>query len=229
MNQTEFLIKYIEWIAVYAPVWGFLIIFLLMILESSFIPFPSEIVMIPAGFLAYRGDLSFGHPIVDVIVAIILGTAGSMVGAYVNYYIALLLGRPILHKYGKYFFIKPVMLDRAEEIFVKYGEVTTFICRLLPGIRQLISLPAGLSRMKHKSFILYTVLGAGVWTTFLTFIGYYLGSVSQGMSYPELVHEGTEIITRNYIWIFLALIVIVIAYIYVHKKIMHVSSDEQKA
>ena len=103
MSETDLIIKHIDWAISYAHVWGFLIIFILMALESSLVPFPSEVIMIPAGFLAYRAGLSFASPGLDLVVAIIIGTVGSLAGAYFNYYLALLLGRPILYKYGKYY------------------------------------------------------------------------------------------------------------------------------
>ncbi|HJO95472.1 MAG TPA: DedA family protein [Victivallales bacterium] len=223
MSETDLIIKHIDWAISYAHVWGFLIIFILMALESSLVPFPSEVIMIPAGFLAYRAGLSFASPGLDLVVAIIIGTVGSLAGAYFNYYLALLLGRPILYKYGKYFFLKPQTLERAEEIFREYGEVTTFVCRLLPAIRQLISIPAGLSKMRHSTFILFTVLGAGIWVTVLSLIGYYLGSISKNMSYGDIVYKGKDMIMGNFIWILLGLVIIVVIYGICHHKIMNKS------
>ena len=139
--MTEQIAAHLDAIAQYAPVCGFLLIFIFMTIESSFIPFPSEVVMIPAGFLAFKGQLTTGNPWIDCIIAVVVGCLGSIAGAYINYYLALKLGRTFLHKYGKYFFLKEPTLDRAEEIFRKYGELATFVCRLLPAIRQLISIP----------------------------------------------------------------------------------------
>ncbi len=148
--------------------WGYLGIFLLMAIESSFIPFPSEIVLIPAGYLASQGEMNLG---------MIMGSAlgGSLVGAFINYYLALLLGRKILQKYGKYFFIKESALVKMEDFFNKHGAISTFIGRLIPGIRQLISIPAGLSRMNLAVFSTYTTLGAGVWALILVMLGYFIG------------------------------------------------------
>lgn len=148
--------------------WGYLGIFLLMTVESSFIPFPSEIVLVPAGYLASKGDMSFG-----MIMASALG--GSMVGALINYYLALSLGRKILAKYGKYFFIKENALQKMDDYFAKHGHISTFIGRLIPGIRQLISIPAGLSRMNLAVFSTYTALGAGLWALILVILGYFIG------------------------------------------------------
>lgn len=148
--------------------WGYLGIFLLMAIESSFIPFPSEIVLIPAGYLASKGDMNLG-----LIMSSALG--GSMVGAFINYYLALLLGRRILQRYGKYFFINENALVKMDNYFEKHGAISTFIGRLVPGIRQLISIPAGLSRMNLVVFSTYTALGAGIWALILVMLGYFIG------------------------------------------------------
>lgn len=148
--------------------WGYLGIFLLMTVESSFVPFPSEIVLIPAGYLASKGDMS-----ISMIMLSALG--GSMAGAYINYFLALLLGRKILRRYGKYFFIKEDALVKMDTYFKKHGHISTFIGRLVPGIRQLISIPAGLSRMNLAVFSTYTALGAGIWALILVMLGYFIG------------------------------------------------------
>lgn len=148
--------------------WGYLGIFLLMTVESSFIPFPSEIVLIPAGYLASKGDMNLG-----MIMASALG--GSLLGAFINYYLALLLGRRMLQRYGKYFFINENALAKMDSYFLKHGAISTFIGRLIPGIRQLISIPAGLSKMNLALFSSYTALGAGIWALILTMLGYFIG------------------------------------------------------
>jgi membrane protein DedA with SNARE-associated domain len=148
--------------------WGYLGIFLLMTIESSFIPFPSEIVLIPAGYLASSGQMN---------IFAIMGSAlgGSLLGAFVNYYLALLLGRKMLQKYGKYFFVKESAVDKMDAYFAKHGHISTFIGRLIPGIRQLISIPAGLARMNLATFSIYTTLGAGIWALILVMLGYFIG------------------------------------------------------
>ncbi|MFA6567002.1 MAG: DedA family protein [Victivallales bacterium] len=218
--MTDMLASYIEIAASHAHIWGFLIIFIFMAVESSFIPFPSEVVMIPAGFLAFRGELTFGSPLPDAVIAVFFGLAGSMAGAYFNYYFALWLGRPFLYKYGKYFFLSPDTLERAEQIFRKYGDITTFVCRLLPAIRQVISVPAGLAKMNLSRFSFFTALGAGIWVAILTAIGYYLGSLSKDMSYKDLVSKGKEILHHNYIWILIGLTVVIAVYAVIHSMIM---------
>lgn len=140
----------------------------LMALESSFVPFPSEVVLPPAGYLAAQGRL-------NPLGALASGLGGSLLGALINYYIAVALGRPLLHKYSRYLLIKEASLERAEAFFRRHGEISTFLGRLVPVIRQLISLPAGLARMRLDRFALYTALGAGIWCAVLTAIGWYVG------------------------------------------------------
>jgi len=148
--------------------WGYLGIFFLMTIESSFIPFPSEIILIPAGYLASQGQMSIG-------MIMLSGLGGSMLGAFINYYLALTLGRKMLKRYGKYFFIKESALDKMDDFFLKHGHISTFTGRLIPGIRQLISIPAGIARMNLAVFSIYTALGAGIWALILTMLGYYIG------------------------------------------------------
>ena len=219
--MIESVVSCLDSVTVHAAVWGFVLIFVFMTIESSFIPFPSEVVMIPAGFLAYKGALTTGIPWLDLVLAVICGLAGSMAGAYVNYYLFSWLGRPFLHRYGKYFFLKEQALNRAEEIFREYGELATFVCRLLPAIRQLISIPAGLSRMNFWRFSLFTALGAGLWTIVLAMLGWYFAHLAGNMSYLEMIYKGKQIIHDNYIYVFAALIVLVAGYLFVHHKVMN--------
>jgi len=148
--------------------WGYLGIFFLMAIESSFIPFPSEIVLIPAGYLASKGEMSLS-------MIMFSGVAGSMLGALLNYYLAFTLGRKALVKYGKYFFIKENTLNKMDNFFQKHGAISTFIGRLIPAIRQLISIPAGISHMNLTVFSIYTALGASIWAFILTMLGYFIG------------------------------------------------------
>lgn len=219
--MTEYLIRYIEQAAEIARVWGPFLIFFFMMVESSFVPFPSEVVMIPAGFMCARHELFPGPPVPSMMLAIFCGVLGSLVGAYINYYLALKLGRPVLYRYGKWFFLKPQALERAEEIFREYGDVTTFLCRLLPAIRQLISIPAGLSRMNFSRFSFFTGLGAGIWVVILTLIGFHFGHRTKTMTYAELVHAGKDILHHNLHWIVIGCVVLFVAYVWIHKSIMH--------
>lgn len=156
------------WLAETVLTLGYPGIVFLMAVESSLVPFPSELVMPPAGYLIHEGEMSW-------LPVIASGILGSMLGALFNYYLAMYLGRPFLVKYGRYFFLKPENLERTEKFFASHGEITTFIGRLIPVIRQLISLPAGLSRMPLGKFCLYTGLGAGLWVVVLTVIGWLVG------------------------------------------------------
>lgn len=182
--------------------WGYLGIFLLMTVESSFIPFPSEIVLIPAGYLASKGDMNIG-------MIMFSGLGGSMVGAFINYYLALLLGRKILRKYGKYFFINENAIEKMDNYFEKHGHISTFIGRLLPGIRQLISIPAGLARMNLVVFSIYTALGAAVWAFILVMLGYAIGENQ------ELIDTYLKQIT---IIVFIALVLLGSWYAYAQKQ-----------
>jgi membrane protein DedA with SNARE-associated domain len=217
---THALIQYVEVLAAYAPTWGFFLVFLFMTIESSFIPFPSEVVMIPAGFLAARGGLSFGSPAVDATVAVLAGLAGSLTGAYVNYFLFSWLGTPFLEKYGHYFLLPRPKLERAEEVFRRYGAGATFVCRLIPAIRQLISIPAGISRMPLGSFTLWTGFGAGIWVAILTAIGYYIGAQTATMSYAELVHQGIAMVRRDMVYIIPACAVIFVTYVWITNRVM---------
>ncbi|MFK0434939.1 DedA family protein [Campylobacter jejuni] len=158
----------ISFIVETASAWGYLGIIILMTLESCFIPFPSEVVMIPAGYLAHKGDL-------DITLCILSGTLGSVLGALINYYICFFWGKNFVLKWGKYFGINEAKFAKFEDFFNKHGEFSTFTFRLFPGIRQYISMPAGLVRMKLINFILFTALGSAIWVAILVFLGYYIG------------------------------------------------------
>lgn len=218
--MLETLASHLDTIAAFAPTWGYIFIFVFMTIESSFIPFPSEVVMIPAGFLAARGELSGGSPLVCVSLAVLVGIIGSLAGAFVNYYLALWVGKPFLEKYGKYFFIKPEPLARACEVFNKYGAATTFICRLIPVIRQLISIPAGIAKMPLAPFTFFTALGAGIWTIILAAVGYILGVQSGNMSYLDLCVKGGQMVRANLPYVIVGAVVLVAAYFLVSKLVM---------
>ena len=218
--MIDMLASHLDQIAACAPVWGFALIFFFMAVESSFIPFPSEIVMIPAGFMAARGELTFHSAYPDLGVSILVGVAGSLLGAYVNYFLSLWLGEPFLRRHGKWFFLKPAALDRAVELFNRYGNLATFVCRLLPAIRQLISIPAGIAKMPLGSFSFFTGLGAGIWTAILAAVGFWLGRTAGDISYSELVHRGKAFIDGNLVWVLAAVAVLVVVHVAVSKFIM---------
>lgn len=218
--MTEHLIQYLELAAEHAPTWGLLLVFVFMAVESSFIPFPSEIVMIPAGFLAARGALSLGYPTLDASLAVATGTLGSLAGAFINYYLGARLGSPFLNRYGRYLFLPPAKLYRAEQLFRRYGAGATFVCRLLPAIRQLISIPAGVSRMHRGSFAFWTGLGAGLWVTLLTLVGFSVGRHTAHLGYADLVHAGKAMVGHHLMWIVPTLCVGFVLYVWITKRIM---------
>lgn len=218
--MLETIAAHLDLIASYAPVWGMGLIFVFMAVESSFIPFPSEVVMIPAGFMAARGELGCVSPLLALVAAIICGVAGSLAGAYANYFLALKIGKPFLIKYGKWFFIKKEALERACEVFNKYGASTTFVCRLIPVVRQLISIPAGVSRMSLKSFSFFTALGSLIWIVILSMTGWVIGKSTAEMSYVELVHRGKEMTMEHLPLVIVGAICLVFAYMSVSRLVL---------
>jgi len=186
--------------------WG---IFLLMFLESTFFPFPSEIIMIPAGYLAFKGEMS-------LTMIILVGILGSVFGALLNYYLAKFFGRAFILKFGKYFFIKEETLDKLESFFTKHGEISTFTGRLIPGIRQLISLPAGLARMNIAKFSFYTAIGAGIWVIVLVAVGYLVGSNEELIS--EYLKSATLIAL-------VSVVLITVFYVVRHKRRKEILED----
>ena len=212
--MLDALAAHLDAIAALAPVWGYALIFAFMAIESSFIPFPSEIVMIPAGFLAARGELSLHAPVPDMALAILVGLLGSLAGAYFNYYLSAKLGEPFLRKYGKWFFIKPEALDRACEVFNRYGGVTTVVCRLIPVIRQLISIPAGLSKMNIGAFALYTTIGALVWNCVLALLGWLAYQTAD----PTVIEKYSSLLSYIIIALFVAVVAFFVVRYFIKKK-----------
>jgi len=166
---------------------SYLLVFLLMAVESSFVPFPSEVVVPPAAFLAAQSvrTLTYqGHEIavadLNVWLIVVVATAGALVGALVNYWLSVWIGRPLVYRFadsrlGHACLIDRAKVDKAEAYFDRHGAVSTFVGRLIPAVRQLISIPAGLSRMNIGRFCVYTSLGAAVWNGVLASLGYWLG------------------------------------------------------
>lgn len=179
--------------------WGYAGIVFLMALESSFFPFPSEVVMIPAGYLAQQGQM-------NIILAFIAGVFGSLLGAVFNYYLCYFFGRELIARYGRFVGINEKKMQKFEAFFNKHGEISTFNCRLLPGIRQYISLPAGLAKMNIWRFCLFTSLGASIWVAILLALGYMLGENK------ELIDEYLHIIIM-----ILACFVLILSAFYVLK------------
>jgi len=158
----------VEWLVQTIGQLGYPGICILMFLESTFFPFPSEVVIPPAGYLAAKNSM-------NLWAVILLGTLGSLLGALFNYWLALRFGRPLFEKFGSYFLLSTKTLDKADLFFERHGHISTLIARLIPGIRQVISLPAGLARMRLDLFCLFTSLGAGIWVLILALMGYWFG------------------------------------------------------
>lgn len=179
---------------------GYAGIFIMMFLESSFFPFPSEVVMIPAGYLVFKGEM-------NIYLVILFGILGSLFGALFNYYLSIKFGRKVLIKYGKYFFIKEETVVKMEEFFKSHGHISTFSGRLIPGVRQYISFPAGLAKMNLLIFCIYTSLGAGIWVIILTLLGYFLGN--------------NEVLIKEYLHTIIIVILILLAILgfFYYKKI----------
>jgi membrane protein DedA with SNARE-associated domain len=146
-----------------------LYVFIGMAIESSFVPFPSEIIMPPA---AHEAALAGGFA--RVVGLIVTGTGGSLVGAWINYFLGAWLGRPFFERYGRYFLVSHESLHKMDRFWDRYGEGSTFIARLVPAVRQLISIPAGISRMNLWKFTLFTALGSCSWVTVLALVGWFL-------------------------------------------------------
>ena len=168
--------------------WGYPGIIALMFLESSFFPFPSEVVIPPAAYLAAKGDM-------NLAMVIFCGIAGSLLGAIFNYALAVYLGRPFFDRYGKYLLISHESLEKADRFFERHGYFSMFIGRLLPGIRQVISLPAGIARMNFIAFSSATTSGAGIWVIILAGLGYWFG-------------QNEKMIMANMHWISIALVAV---------------------
>jgi len=188
----------VHWIVETVGTLGYPGIVIMMFLESSFFPFPSEVVMVPAGYLASKGEM-------NIYAVVGTGILGSLMGALFNYWLALKLGRKLLHRYGHYLLISEETLEKVEKFFDDHGHISTFSGRLIPGVRQYISMPAGLARMDLKEFSLYTSLGAGIWVIILTLLGYFIGANEALVK--SYLHEiifitlgAVAVLAAGYIW-----------------------------
>lgn len=200
-------IPFISWCLSHLNYW---VIILLMTIESSFIPFPSEIVVPPAAYLSATEGSNL-----NIFLVILSATLGALLGALINYALAYYLGRPIIYRFadskiGHLCLIDKEKVQRAEAYFDEHGAIGTFVGRLITVVRQLISIPAGLARMNLGKFILYTTLGAGIWNTILAMIGYYLESV---VPYDQLNAKVMEW-SGELKWIMIAIGAAVVYYLY---------------
>ena len=184
---------------------------LLMTIESSFIPFPSEVVVPPAAYMAaVNGEM-------NILLVVLFATLGADLGALINYFLAKWLGRPIVYKFansrvGHMCLIDEAKVKYAEEYFDKRGALSTFVGRLIPAVRQLISIPAGLAQMKMSTFLLYTTLGAGIWNAVLATIGWYLSTVPGIETEEQLLERVTEY-SHEIGYVIIAVVVFVIGYL----------------
>lgn len=202
-------VAFIEWCLEHLNYWT---ITLLMTIESSFIPFPSEVVVPPAAWLA--ADPASG---MNVYLVVVFATLGAMLGAVINYYLAMWLGRPIIYKFANSRFGHMCLIDepavkKAEAYFDERGALSTFIGRLIPAVRQLISIPAGLARMKMSTFLLFTALGAGIWNAILAALGWYLSKVP-GIETKEQLIERVSEYSSEIGYFFIALGVFIVGYL----------------
>ena len=201
-------VQFIQWCLDHLNYWT---ITLLMTIESSFIPFPSEVVVPPAAYrAASTGEL-------NIWLIIFFSTLGAVFGALINYYLALWLGKPIVYKFANSRFGHMCLIDeaavkKAEEYFEKRGAASTFIGRLIPAVRQLISIPAGLSRMKMGKFLLFTALGAGIWNAVLAALGWYLSMVP-GIETKEQLIEKVTVYSHEIGYCFIALGAFIVGYL----------------
>lgn len=201
-------VAFIQWCLDHLNYWT---ITLLMAIESSFIPFPSEVVVPPAAYkAAVSGEM-------NVFLVVLFATIGANIGALINYYLAKWLGRPIIYKFansrfGHMCLIDEAKVQNAEVYFEKHGALSTFIGRLIPAVRQLISIPAGLAKMKLSVFLIYTTLGAGIWNAILAAIGYYLSTVPGIETEEQLLAKVTEY-SHEIGYIFIGIGVFIVAYL----------------
>lgn len=191
---------------------NYLFVFLFMVIESSFIPFPSEVVVPPAAYLACTNTGAGSD--MNIFMVVVFATLGALVGAFINYYLALWIGRPVVYafadsRFGHMLMINRQKVEKAEAYFDKHGAISTFIGRLIPAIRQLISIPAGISKMNLGQFALFTSLGALVWNSILAALGYWLSTTVS----PDQLFEKVEEYNKYLTWCGYGIAVVCVAFI----------------
>lgn len=164
----EWIHQAVAWLVDFVHHLGYAGIFLMTFVESTFVPIPAEVTMIPAGYLVQQGKMQF----IPVLLSSIVGTVA---GAYFNYWLAKRYGRDLFMRYGKYLMMTDAKLAKLERFFYTHGAISTFTGRLIPGLRHYISFPAGLAKMDVRKFLIYTALGGAIWMTVLVCLGYYIG------------------------------------------------------
>ena len=194
--MPEFLHLLVDWTVSFVNDIGYIGIFIGMLLESTLFPIPSELVMIPAGMAAVKGDL-------NIYLVIIAGVLGNVAGAGLSYHISDFIGRDLVLKYGKYFFFKEQTLDKMEKFFENHGSISVFFGRLLPGFRHFISIPAGIAKMDLKKFYFYTFIGSSIWTSILAVLGYWIGDNIEMINY---------LVSKFILIIIIAILVVAIIY-----------------
>lgn len=193
---------FVNWLVAFVEHLGILGIFIMTFLESTFMPIPSEITMIPAGYLVQQGKME----LIPVLLASIFGTIG---GAVFNYWLARRFGRSLFLRYGKYLMMTPAKLEKLELFFIRHGAISTFTGRLIPGLRHYISFPAGLAKMDLRKFCIYTGLGGAIWMSVLIGLGYHIGENKQLMAvYMPMIKGG----------LLLAMIIMFVAYTWRNKR-----------
>lgn len=201
--------QFFSWFVDNANYW---FVFIFMVVESSFIPFPSEVIVPPAAYLACT-NAGAGSDM-NVYMVVLIATLGALAGAFINYYLALWIGRPVVYRFadsriGHACLINREKVDKAEKYFDEHGAVSTFVGRLIPAIRQLISIPAGISRMNVGKFAIFTFLGALLWNAILGALGYWLSTTVS----PDQLFEKVEEYNKYLTWAGYALAVICVIYI----------------
>jgi membrane protein DedA with SNARE-associated domain len=192
----------LQWLVDFVHHFGYWGIFIMTALESTFVPVPSEVTMIPAGYLVQQGQM-------DAWLVIFSSVSGTLVGSLFNYGIARTLGRRLMFAYGRYMFFGHDKMEKLDKYFASHGEISIFVARLIPGVRHVISFPAGLAHMHLGKFTLYTALGGTLWMSTLTLVGYIIGGNK------ELVRHYMPYITGAFL---AGIVVLVAVYIYRHRK-----------
>lgn len=193
----------INWLVHFVHEFGYIGIFIMAFLESTFVPIPSEVTMVPAGYLVQQGHMNFG-------IVFVTSTLGALGGSLANYFIAYHFGRKFLHRYGKYMFFPHDKMTKLDKYFASHGDISTFTGRLIPGVRHVISFPAGLAHMDLKKFCVYTTVGGGLWMLTLILVGYLIGDN------PDLVHAYMPYITAVFL---VAVVLMVLWYVRRNRKV----------